>query len=46
MRLLAAIFGMVLKLPPKDTLDDWQTSAWDEQFPFIHQTLNQVIHPQ
>ena len=33
-------------LPPKDALDDWQTSAWDEQFPYIHQTLNQVMHPQ
>jgi Ion channel len=32
-------------LPPKDALDDWQTSAWDEQFPSIHQTLNEVMHP-
>jgi hypothetical protein len=32
-------------LPPQDTLDDWQTSAWDEQFPSIHQTLNEVMHP-
>jgi hypothetical protein len=32
-------------LPPQDALDDWQTSAWDEQFPSIHQTLNEVMHP-
>jgi Ion channel len=32
-------------LPPADALDDWQTSAWDEQFPSIHQTLNEVMHP-
>jgi Ion channel len=32
-------------LPPADTLDDWQTSAWDDQFPSIHQTLNKVMHP-
>ena len=32
-------------LPPKDALDDWQTSAWDEQFPSIHQTLDKVMHP-
>ena len=31
-------------LPPKDTLDDWQTSAWDDLFPTIHQTLNKVMH--
>ena len=33
-------------IPPKDTLDDWQTSAWDDRFPSIHQTLNKVIHRQ
>ncbi len=32
-------------IPPADVLDDWQTSAWDEQFPSIHQTLNKVMHP-
>jgi rhodanese-related sulfurtransferase len=32
-------------LPPEDALDDWQTSAWDEQFPSIHHTLKQVLHP-
>jgi len=26
-------------IPPGDTLDDWQTSAWDEMFPSIRQTL-------
>jgi hypothetical protein len=31
-------------LPLKNALDDWQTS-WDEQFPSIHQTLNEVMHP-
>ena len=33
-------------IPPKDTLDDWQTSAWDDRFPTIHQTLNKVMHRQ
>jgi hypothetical protein len=33
-------------LPPAEALDDWQTSAWDELFPSIHQTLNKVMHPQ
>ncbi len=33
-------------IPPGDTLDDWQTSAWDEMFPSIRQTLNKVMHPE
>jgi hypothetical protein len=33
-------------IPPGDTLDDWQTSAWDDQFPSISQTLKKVMHPQ
>ena len=33
-------------IPPADALDDWQTSAWDDLFPSIRQTLNQVMHPQ
>ena len=33
-------------IPPGDTLDDWQTSAWDDLFPSIRQTLNKVMHPQ
>jgi len=33
-------------LPPAGTLDDWQTSAWDDRFPSIHQTLDKVMHPQ
>ena len=33
-------------LPPAGALDDWQTTAWDEQFPSIHQTLQQVLHPE
>lgn len=32
-------------IPPKETLDDWQTSAWDDRFPSIHETLNKLIHP-
>jgi Ion channel len=32
-------------IPPADALDDWQTSAWDEQFPSIRQTLKHVMHP-
>ncbi len=26
------------------SLDDWQTSAWDEQFPANHQTLDDLMH--
>jgi hypothetical protein len=33
-------------IPPGGTLDDWQTSAWDDLFPSIHQTLNKVMHPE
>ncbi len=33
-------------IPPKDTLDDWQTSAWDDMFPSIRQTLNTVMHQE
>ena len=33
-------------IPPGDTLDDWQTSAWDEMFPSIRQTLKKVMHPE
>ena len=32
-------------MPPKDTLDDWQTSAWDDRFPSIRETLRKVMHP-
>jgi len=31
-------------IPPGDSLDDWQTSAWDDLFPSTHQTLIKVIH--
>ena len=31
-------------IPPKETLDDWQTSAWDDRFPSIHETLNKLMH--
>jgi len=33
-------------IPPKDTLDDWQTSAWDDRFPSIRETLNKMMHPK
>ena len=33
-------------IPPADTVDDWRTSAWDDLFPSIRQTLNQMMHPQ
>jgi Ion channel len=32
-------------IPTKDTLDDWQTSAWDDRFPSIRETLKKVMHP-
>jgi hypothetical protein len=31
-------------IPPQDSLDDWQTSAWDDQFPSFRQTLDRVRH--
>ncbi len=31
-------------IAPKDTLDDWQTSAWDDKMPFSHATLLKVMH--
>ena len=33
-------------IPPKETLDDWQTSAWDDRFPSIRETLNKMMHPK
>ena len=33
-------------IPPNETLDDWQTSAWDDRFPSIRQTLKNVMHPK
>jgi len=30
-------------LPPGDSLDDWQTSAWDEMFPSTRRTLLKVM---
>jgi hypothetical protein len=33
-------------LPPKETLDDWQTSDWDDRFPSIRQTLKNMMHPE
>jgi hypothetical protein len=31
-------------IPPRDSLDDWQTTAWDDMFPSIRQTLIKVMH--
>src|SRR3989440_8953452 len=33
-------------IPPGDTLDDWQTSAWDEMFPSIRLALHMVMHKE
>ena len=33
-------------IPPGDTLDDWQTSAWDEMFPSMRLTLHKVMHQE
>lgn len=31
-------------IPPENSLDDWQTSAWDDRLPAIRQTLSKVMH--
>jgi hypothetical protein len=40
---------MLVTLPPwiapAGSLDDWQTSAWDEEMPSIRGTLIKVMHP-
>jgi voltage-gated potassium channel Kch len=33
-------------IPPGDSLDDWQTTAWDDLLPSTRQTLNKVMHPE
>jgi len=33
-------------IPPENSLDDWQTSAWDDLFPSTRQTLIKVMHPE
>jgi len=33
-------------IPPAETLDDWQTSAWDDRFPSVRETLDRVMHPR
>jgi len=33
-------------IPPKEMLDDWQTSAWDDRFPSLRETLNKMMHPK
>jgi len=30
-------------IPPEETLDDWQMSAWDDRFPSIRETLKKVM---
>ena len=32
-------------IPPKDALDNWQTSAWDDRFPNHPSDAHQVMHP-
>ncbi|HVN54151.1 MAG TPA: potassium channel family protein [Anaerolineaceae bacterium] len=48
---VSALAGfMQVSLPPwipsDGTLDDWQTSAWDDRFPSIRRTLDQVMRRQ
>jgi hypothetical protein len=31
-------------IPPADSLDDWQTTAWDDLLPSTRQTLLKVMH--
>jgi hypothetical protein len=31
-------------ITPEDSLDDWQTSAWDDILPSNRRTLDQVVH--
>src|SRR5437868_10495922 len=33
-------------IPPEDSLDDWQSTAWDDLFPTTRQTLIQVMHQE
>jgi voltage-gated potassium channel Kch len=35
-------------IPPTqtETLDDWQTSAWDDRFPSVPETLKKLMHPE
>jgi voltage-gated potassium channel Kch len=33
-------------IPPGDSLDDWQTTAWDDLLPATRQTLNKVMHSE
>jgi len=33
-------------IPPGDSLDDWQTTAWDDLLPSTRQALNRVMHPE
>ena len=33
-------------IPPENSLDDWQTTAWDDMFPSTRQTLIKVMHQE
>ncbi len=33
-------------IPPRDSLDDWQTTAWDDMFPSTRQTLIKVMRQE
>ena len=33
-------------IPPADSLDDWQTSAWDDLLPSARQTLIKMMHQE
>lgn len=33
-------------IPPEETLDSWQTSAWDDRFPSIPETLRKLMRPK
>jgi hypothetical protein len=33
-------------IPPEETLDDWQTSDWDDRFPSMRQTLKNLMRPE
>jgi hypothetical protein len=33
-------------IPPGDSLDDWQTTAWDDMLPRTAKTLIEIMHPK
>jgi Ion channel len=38
-------FSLPPWIAPEGILDDWQTSAWDDQMPSVRPTLLKVMHP-